>query len=390
MAFNARKLTVCVTNKISAQVATASDEGGDHHSATKADIIEISYTARSPELAATVLNNLANLYLEKHLKLHRPPGTYEFFQTQTSQLGTQLQEVESELESFQRRKNFISLEQEKQLNLQKMAEARSRYFESVGSVKDATERIARLQQQLSHLPARVATQSRSVPNQYSLERLGTMLAELKNRRTELLTKFLPEDRLVKEVDQQIKDTSAALEENKKATSIEQSSDLNPLRQTLETELAKAHLELAGQQARRDDLIQQVKQYEAVLTRLESATRVHGDLSRQVQEVEGNYELYARKQEEARIADQLDQKKITNVSLAEAPIVQRAPAKPNRRLMVGLGLFLALFVSAAVLLVAELSRDTNQTPCELELLAGVPVIATLSHKNDLECGGLTPL
>jgi len=342
----------------------------------KADIIEINYTAGSPELAASVLQNLADLYLEKHLKLHRPPGTYEFFQAQTDQYGVQLQDAEVNLESFQRQKNFISLDQEKQLNLQKMAEARSRYLDAVGAVKDSTERIAKLQQQLNQLPARVATQSRSLPNQYSLERLSTMLVELRNKRTQLLTKFLPEDRLVMEVDQQIKDTTEALEESKKATNIEQSSDINPLRQTLETELAKVRLELAGQQARRDDFNQQIEKYTSVLGRLEEATKQHGDLQRQLSEVEGNYQLYAKKQEEARIADELDQKKITNVSLAETPLVQRAPARPNRRVMLGLGIFLALFVSMGAVIFAELLRDTIHTPRELEVLAGIPVIATL--------------
>ena len=51
----------------------------------KAEIIEVRYTAKSPEAAALVLQTLANLYLEKHLKLHRPAGTQEFFQTQTDQ-----------------------------------------------------------------------------------------------------------------------------------------------------------------------------------------------------------------------------------------------------------------------------------------------------------------
>ena len=342
----------------------------------KADIIEVSYTARSPELAAAVLQSLANLYLEKHLRLHRPGGTHEFFQTQTSQFGAQLQEVEGNLETFRKQKNFISLDQEKELNLQKMAEARSRHLESVGSIKDASERIARLQQQLSRLPTRVATQSRSLPNQYSLERLSTMLVELRNKRTQLLTRFKPEDRMVREVDQQLNDTAAALQEARQATSVEQSSDINPLRQTLETELAKERLQLAGQQARRDDLVQQMEQYRTVLAGLEQATREHGDLKRQVSEVESNYQLYAKKEEEARIADELDQKKITNVSLAETPVVQRAPAKPNRRLMLGLGLFLAFFVSLCAVFVAELFRDTVHTPRELEVLAGVPVIATL--------------
>lgn len=346
----------------------------------KADIIEISYTSKSPELAAAVLQTLANLYLEKHLKLHRPPGTHEFFQNQTNQFGAQLQTAEASLTTFQRQNNFIELEQEKQLNLQKMAEARSRYLESVGSVKDATERVARLQQQLSALPSRVSTQSRLLPNQYSLERLGTMLVELRNKRTQLLTKFQPDDRMVKELDQQIKDTSAALEESKKANSVEQSSDINPLRQLLETELAKARLETATQRVRRDDLATQMAQYQAVLSRLDLATNQHDDLARERKKAEDNYQLYAKKQEESRIADELDQKKITNVALAEAPVVQRAAARPNRGLTLALGLFLAFFVSLSTLFVAELLRDTVHTPHELEFLAGVPVIATINNQT----------
>jgi uncharacterized protein involved in exopolysaccharide biosynthesis len=346
----------------------------------KADLIEISYVANSPEAAALVLQNLANLYLEKHLKLHRPPGAHEFFQAQADQYGQQLRESEARLAAFQQQRNVISLEQEKQLNLQKMADAQSRFLEAGAAVNEAAQRISKLQQQLAAVPARITTQSRSLPNQYSVERLSTMLVELQNQRTKLLTKFQPNDRLVKEVEQQIKDTTEALDKATKMTSTEQSSDLNPLRQTLETELAKARLELAGQQARRDDMAQQVAQYKSVLERLELATNDHGDLQRQVKEIEGNYELYSKKQEEARIADALDQKKISNVSIAESPVVQRLPVQPNRPLLLSLGLFLAFFVSLAGALAAELTRDTVHSPRELETLAGAPVLATIPKER----------
>ena len=345
----------------------------------KAEIIEVRYTAVSPEVAALVLQTLANLYLEKHLKLHRPAGTQEFFQTQTDQYAGQLRTAENNLATFQRQQDFTSLEPEKQLNLQKMVEARGRYLDAEGAVKDITERINKLQQQLRALPARIATQSRALPNQYSIERLGTMLVELKNKRTQLLTKLRPDDRLVKEIDQQIKDTSVALEETKRANNVEQSSDVNPLRQTLETELARARLDLAGQQARRDDLTHQIDQYQAVLARLDQATAQTADLERQLKTAADNYQLYAKKQEEARIGDELDQKKITNVALAEKPIPQRTPAWPNRRLIPALGMFLALFVSLAIVFIAELMRDTVHTPGELELLMTMPVIATF-HNN----------
>lgn len=346
----------------------------------KAAIIEVRYTARSPEAAAAVLQTLANLYLEKHVKLHSPPGAQEFFQSQTNQYGEQLATAENNLATFQRQQDFVSLEQEKQLNLQKITDVRSRSLDAEGAVKDITERINKLQQQLATVPARVATQSRSVPNQYSLERLNTMLLELRNKRTQLLTKFRPEDRLVQEVDQQIRDTLAALDEAKRTSNIEQSSDINPLRQTLETDLAKARLELAGAKAKRDDLVHQLADYQTRLERLDQATTRNADLQRELKTSEDNYQLYARKQEEARIANELDQDKITNVALAEKPIPQRAPIGPNRSLVILLGLLLAMFVSLTVVFIAELVRDTVHTPRELELLADLPVIATFQYRQ----------
>jgi capsular polysaccharide biosynthesis protein len=61
-------------------------------------------------------------------------------------------------------------------------------------------------------------------------------------------------------------------------------------------------------------------------------------------------------------------------------VQRAPVKPNRLLTLALGIFLAVFVSLVAVFVAELLRDTVHTPRELELLAGIPVIATLREDS----------
>lgn len=287
--------------------------------------------------------------------------------------------AEAKLAAFRQQTHFVSLDQEKQLNLQKLADARSRYLEAGAAVNEAAERSGRLQQQLATLAPRVTTESRTMPNQYSVERLSTMLVELQNRRTQLLTKFQPDDRLVKEVEQQIQDTTAALDKATKVTAVEQSSNLNPLRQTLETELAKARLDQAGQRARQADLAKQVALYQGALSRLEQGTTEHADLERQVKEAEGNYQLYAKKQEEARIADALDQEKITNVSIAEAPTVQRLPVKPNRPLTLALGLLLAAFVSIGSAIGAESLRDTVHTPHELETLTGVPVIAAIPNR-----------
>src|SRR5712671_2522578 len=346
----------------------------------KANVISISYSANSPELAAAVLQKLGELYLEKHLKLHHPTGASDFFKDKADQYETQLHDSEKQLTNFQQDNKLIVLAQQKDLTLQKTAEAKSKLLESETAVNEATNRIKRIEQQIAATPKRIVTQSKSIPAQYSAERLNTMMVELQNRRTQLLTKFRPDDRLVREVDAQIRTTKEALDKAVSQTSTEQATDLNPLRQTLETEYSRARLEQTGAQARRDTLAAQLRDYEGSLRKLEGDTTTHNDLQRQVKEAEENYQLYAKKREEARIADELDRQKITNVSIAEAPALSQIPSSPNRPLTLVLGVFVAAFLSLGTVFSAEMLGDTIHSPRQLEALTGSTVLATVPENG----------
>src|SRR6266481_3575835 len=346
----------------------------------KANIISVSYSTNSPELAAAVLKKLGDLYFEKHLKLHHPTGASDFFKDKADEYETQLKQAENRLADFQQNNNLVVLSQQKDLTLQKTADAKSKLLESEAAYNEATNRIKRVEQQLASTSRRVTTQSRTLPNQYSAERLNTMMVELQNRRTQLLTKFRPDDRLVREVDEQIRITREALAKAESQTATEQATDLNPLRQTLETEYSRARLEQTGAQARRATLAAQLRDYEGSLRKLEGDTTKHNDLQRQVKEAEENYQLYAKKREEARIADELDRQKITNVSIAEAPAVSQIPSSPNRPLNLVLGVFVAALLSLGTVFSADMLGDTVHSPRQLEALTGATVLATVPENS----------
>jgi uncharacterized protein involved in exopolysaccharide biosynthesis len=209
-----------------------------------------------------------------------------------------------------------------------------------------------------------------------------MLAELQNRRTLLLSKFRPDDRMVLEADQEISDTQAALEKATKLTGVEQSTDVNPIHQTLEIDSAKQQAELAGLLDRRQTLARQSWIYRQNLMKLGNATATHDDLVRTQKEAEDNYLLYAKKAEEARIAESLDQQKIANVAIAETPTVPHLPSKPNVPLNLALGVVLAGFLSLGLAFAAEYfsaspgpSGETIEQASDLESLTALPVLAT---------------
>lgn len=346
----------------------------------RANIIDVSYSSTSPQTATLVLNKLGNLYLEKRLKLHRPPGTSDFFKGQADQYENDLRSAENKFTDFQQKKDTIDIDRQKELMLTRLTEVSAKLKDLDGKIAQDDRRIAALQTQLIGMDRRVVTQSRVLPNQYSVERLNTMLVELKNRRIQLLAKFQPEDRIVREVEDQIRETSDALQKATGSTALEQASDLNPLRQPLETELATVKVDQAGNVALRKNLSDQVQQYQARLTELAGATAIHNDLSRQVKQAEGTYQLYSRKQEESQIEDALDERKITNISIAEAPIVPINPNRSNQVLTVVIGLMSGLLLAFGSAFLTEMMRETFLTPRELEAFAGYPVLATVPLEN----------
>jgi uncharacterized protein involved in exopolysaccharide biosynthesis len=198
---------------------------------------------------------------------------------------------------------------------------------------------------------------------------------LQNRRTELLAKFRPDDRLVQEVDQELRDTQVALEQATKLTGVEQATDVNPVHQALELDLDRQQAELAGLQSRRDALANQTAAYRSQLARLADATASFDDLVRTEKKAEDNYLLYAKKTEEARIAESLDKQKISNVAIAETPVEPHVPSKPNVPLNMALGAMLAAILSLGGAFAADYFLDTVEQPRELEELTGLPVLAT---------------
>jgi len=132
--------------------------------------------------------------------------------------------------------------------------------------------------------------------------------------------------------------------------------------------------------RRDSLAAMLAVYRRRLAVLEGNGNQNDTLERNVKEAEQNYLLYSRKQEEARIADSLDDKKIANVTIAEEPVEHYIPASPNTTLNLAMGALLAALASLAAVFGLEYAGERFYTPAELETATGLPVFATLAYER----------
>jgi uncharacterized protein involved in exopolysaccharide biosynthesis len=346
----------------------------------KANVIQVTYSAPSPELAAAVLRELSAAYLDAHLTIHRTAGTTEFFRKQADLYESRLNAAHDQLREFRARHNVSSVPEQKELLLRKVLDLETTAGELDAALAEVGRRVLELRQQVARQAPRIVTQSRTVSNQYSVERLNTMLAELENRRTQALSRFRPEDRTVVEIEQEITNTRTALDRAAKLSATEQATEVNPIRQDLERDLTRAEIQERALESRRVSVASTVSTYKTRLTEVENATSDLDLLQRAVKESEDNYLLYAKKKEEARIADSLDQQKISNVAIAETPVEHYLPSSPNVALNLALGLFLATFVSLGAAFTIEFADHSFYGPQELGKATNTPVRATYAHER----------
>jgi uncharacterized protein involved in exopolysaccharide biosynthesis len=349
----------------------------------KTDLIMVSYESSDPVRSARVLNTLAELYLEKHLDVHRPAGAVDFFHQESERFHGRLAEAQSKLVDSDRHANVISSEFEKQSALQKLTEFEASLKQTQGSIAETQQRIGILEKQLNSHPSRMITTVRKLDDAALLSQLRANLLALELKRTELLQKFEPTYRPVQELEAQITQTRTAVEEAEKSQLREETTDRDPTNVMLSGDLARARADLAGLQARAAAIAQSVQMYRENARSLETKEITQNDLLRTVKAEEERYLLYLRKEEEARISDALDRKRIINVAIAEAATVPPLPSN-QRSLTVLVGLLLAVVVSFGMAWSGEYLDPTFRTPDEVMAFLNVPVLAALP-KNRTENG-----
>jgi uncharacterized protein involved in exopolysaccharide biosynthesis len=347
----------------------------------KANMLKVSYSAETPLEASTVLRALADAYLERNLKVHSATGTYEFFHQQTALFEGRLRKAQARLVAFQTPRNIVLLGQQKDLNLRKLVDLQASLGESEALREEALRRMEDLRRQIAGASPRIQTQSRRLSNQYSVEHLTTLVADLENKRLEMLTKFQPNDRTIQQIDEQLANTRATLERERRRDATEEASDLNPLRQGLEAELAKTQSTESGLRGRIGVVSGQIKAYQRQLATLEMSTAEYDELTRVAKESEDNYLLYSRKREEARIAEALDRQRIGNVALVDPP---RTPLLPKRKITktTVIAVFLGLLLIPGVSLAAGTFKSTVYTSAELEAITDLPVLASVPYTRQL--------
>jgi uncharacterized protein involved in exopolysaccharide biosynthesis len=341
----------------------------------KSDVIEVIATAPSPRGATDTLERFSSAYLAERRRLSRPSGTADFYAYEAKLYEDSWHRANADLVAFQQGHDLVSVQDSQQALAKEIADYEDRIHENEANLSAMEDRLDRAKEAESAVTQRQQTQIHTILNQASTEQMRTLLVQLQNRRTELMTRYNTSDPLVAELNREIAETSASLNEARIQKGTEDTTDINPAWQQLENTVVQSQVEQKALVGRQQSLQHSIDGLRDHLSQLQSLDVTFNTLQEEADQARSNYELFAQKRDQARVEDAMDERQLINVAIVQMPTSPFRPLTPKKLQNMLLGFFTAIFLALGAVYFAETTRATFATPRELERASRYPVLAT---------------
>lgn len=340
----------------------------------KSNIITIASKAPSPEIAQQIVAKLVAVYLEEHVRVHRTPGSFEFFAEQARVSRASWQSAADHLRDTKNRLNIVTIDgKRKELETQ-LGDTAARLLINQSDLTTSAGKIAALQAQIALLPETIVTQEVASPSA-SFDGMRQTLYTLETKQQEMAAMMNENHPKLVAIRQQVSDLREILgeqpSERKAATEA-----LNPARQSLELSLLTEQSQADALRAKDRSLVQQQQELQVALAALNGNALEIDQLQQQVTLAELNHKDYTQRLEQARINRSLDEERFSSLSLVQPASYSAQPGGPRRIYVLAGGVLLAAGSAVGTILLAAWFNPVVTTATQLALLLDLPLAGTI--------------
>jgi capsular exopolysaccharide synthesis family protein len=340
----------------------------------KSNIIALAYEAKAPKLASDVLTKLIDYYLEKRFSVYRTEGAYNFFKQQKEKLYNALAQTEKQIRDTKNRTNIGALLEQRPLLLERISALQTEIESNESALVVSKAKADVLQVALVGLPKRLITKEISGQALTAADQMRTALNQLELKEDEILSSFTENSIYAKEIRRQIAEARELLANAMEAKTVE--TGINETHQKLELDLTAEQAILSSLQAKAEALIEHMVRARAELKTINDTEVLLSQLHRDKEIHEFNYRRYSRRLEQSRIDGVLENEKISNIRVFQAPTVPLKPVRPVPLLNLFLGLVLGLFGGLGLVLLTDYLDHSFKKPEDIEEKLDVPALGVV--------------
>ncbi len=351
----------------------------------KSRVIKVSYIDTDPIRAKRTLDAIYRKFVDLHVQMNDKPEAGEVFNEQTGKFSDQLNAATRSLKDFDTSNGVVGADISTQQGLlqKQLSDTQIQLSSARTEIGETIKTISSLQEKIALEPKQIQTGfvSKYVP---ALDRMKDELLQLEQQRTQLLQKYQPNSRFVRENQERIDQLKKTLAAETANPPQERTYALNDLRRRLESQLVDAQTKLGSLKDREKTLSGQASKLLTDVEFLNTKSIERTAIERKRNISEEAYLLYQKKARENEIGQVLNKEQIMNFVVVDPPRTdgeQKNP-KPLLNLVVLLAVGSMAAFAGSIAYDKFTSQETEPqmivSALEFERRFDIPVLASISH------------
>lgn len=339
----------------------------------QSDVINLSFLHPDPTVTRDAVQQMLNQFFAQEAAVYANPQL-QFAEDEAKNSRDKLTAAQNALADFKANHQIADLQQQIAHLLASRTDEQSRLAAAHARVLEAEQRQQALKELLDSVPVNVSS---SAPGeQYrAADEAEAHLDQLRAKRHELASNYLPGSDVFKQIDAQIASLSGAVKLRTGEARSRTATQPNPVNQAIRTDYLRAAAEATSAREPEQVLTQELAQINTRMTELESQRNQYDDLTRAVQIQNDTYRTMAIRYETARVEANRNAQKISAAVVIAAPAVPHTPARPRRKLVALATAMAGFMLAIGSVLAIEGFDDRIRTPRDVTRLLRVPVLAT---------------
>jgi len=341
------------------------------------NVIQIDYRAAKPGYAALVVNRVVDEYLAYHASIHGNKGLPRFYDEQQRLLEQRMRKAEDVLATFSRDNNIVSPKEELLSSVRTINEVGAALRDVSTNILGTEERVRAIREQIAEQPE-VVKRSQYLEVNPVITQLSTQLVDRQVDRVTLLQKYTEEDRHVRDNANEIAELTAQInrEVQERPTVIaHQLLRVNSVREERVRTLLDLESSLKDQRARQATLEDELSRANRRLMALQGKSLEYDRLDQELRMRRETYDLYVKREQEARLSNAMDEQKLVNVDVVQRPALP-LPRADTQGASIALLVVAGLVLAVAAAFAREYMTRSLRTEYDVGRHLGLPLLGSI--------------
>jgi polysaccharide biosynthesis transport protein len=332
------------------------------------EILQVSVTGKSPEQAQQANDMLVQGFIQRltDLSHEEQKNTREFLEQRLADAKDELTKAEDKLQKYQAENKMYSTDDQMKQVTEKLNIVDKAKAENQLNLETAQAGLKSVNSQLDSAGVAIADSP-------AIQQYKSQLAQLEATKASYIGKFTDEHPKMQEVDNQIAQARASLNDEISKIVAQQAPSSSPVQQGLLADKFKDEAAIAVANSKADALAKMDAENEALIASLPEKEEGYVRVKRDVDVANEIYVMLAKRLEEAKIAEVMVPNEVQVVDEATLP---EKPVKPRKLLVMAIATVLGLLVGMGGVIAHAMLYRKLRTADDIEKELGLPVLGMI--------------